>query len=107
MCFFFFSSRRRHTRCSRDWSSDVCSSDLFLGTGARPLGRVRLGSGNNGSDGTEGCVQGGVIGTYLHGSLLPKNPHLADYLIRRALSRRGMAELAPLDDSTELAAHAK
>src|SRR2546422_3410145 len=34
MYFFFFSSRRRHTRCSRDWSSDVCSSDL-----ERPLGR--------------------------------------------------------------------
>jgi len=43
----------------------------------------------------------------LHGSLLPKNPHLADYLIRRALSRRGMDELVPLDDSIELAAHAK
>jgi len=83
------------------------SGRTFLGTAARPLGRVRLGSGNNGSDGTEGCLQGGVVGTYLHGSLLPKNPHLADYLIRRALSRRGMDQLAPLDDSTELAAHAK
>ena len=83
------------------------SGRTFLGPGARALGRVRVGSGNNGGDGTEGCVQGGVVGTYLHGSLLPKNPHLADYLIRRALSRRGMAELAPLDDSIELAAHAK
>ncbi len=83
------------------------SGRTFLGAGARALGRVRVGSGNNGGDGTEGCVQGGVVGTYLHGSLLPKNPHLADYLIRRALSRRGMAELAPLDDSIELAAHAK
>ena len=80
------------------------SGRTFLGAGARPLGKVRLGSGNNGSDGGEGCVQGGVIGTYMHGSLLPKNPQLADYLIRRALSRRGMDELAPLDDSTELAA---
>jgi lipid II isoglutaminyl synthase (glutamine-hydrolysing) len=83
------------------------SGRTFLGTGARPLGKVRLGSGNNGSDGTEGCLQGGVVGTYLHGSLLPKNPQLADYLIRRSLTRRGLAELAPLDDSTELAAHAK
>ena len=81
------------------------SGRTFLGAGARPLGRVRLGSGNNGSDGMEGCVQGGVVGTYLHGSLLPKNPQLADYLIRRALSRRGITELAPLDDSAELAAH--
>ncbi len=83
------------------------SGRTYLGAGARPLGKVRLGSGNNGSDGSEGCLQGGVIGTYLHGSLLPKNPQLADYLLRRALSRRGMAELAPLDDSTELAAHAR
>src|SRR5204862_2903960 len=83
------------------------SGRTFLGAGARALGRVRIGSGNNGGDGTEGCVQGGVVGTYLHGSLLPKNPHLADYLIRRAHRRRGMAELAALDDSIELAAHAK
>ncbi len=65
------------------------SGRTYLGNAARPLGRVRLGSGNNGGDGTEGCVQGGVIGTYLHGSLLPKNPQLADHIIRRALSRRG------------------
>jgi len=83
------------------------SGRTFLGTGARALGKVRLGSGNNGSDGTEGCLQGGVVGTYLHGSLLPKNPQLADYLIRRSLTRRGLAELAPLDDSIELAAHAR
>src|SRR5438093_7417834 len=81
------------------------SGRTFLGAGARPLGRLRLGSGNNGSDGTEGCVQGGVLGTYLHGSLLPKNPQLADYLIRRAMTRRGVSELEPLDDSIELAAH--
>ena len=81
------------------------SGRTYLGSAARPLGRVRLGSGNNGSDGTEGCLQGNVIGTYLHGSLLPKNPQLADYLIRRALTRRGITELAPLDDSIELAAH--
>jgi CobQ-like glutamine amidotransferase family enzyme len=83
------------------------SGRTFLGPKATPLGRVRLGSGNNGSDRTEGCLQGGVVGTYLHGSLLPKNPHFADYLIRRALKRRGVDALSPLDDSLELAAHAR
>jgi CobQ-like glutamine amidotransferase family enzyme len=81
------------------------SGRTFLGPNARPLGRLRLGHGNNGSDGMEGCLQGTVLGTYLHGSLLPKNPHLADYLIRNALIRRGVDELSPLDDSVELAAH--
>ncbi len=81
------------------------SGRTFLGPEAKPLGTVRHGFGNNGSDKTEGCVQGTVLGTYLHGSLLPKNPHLADYLIRSALIRRGDAELSPLDDSVEMAAH--
>lgn len=81
------------------------SGRTFLGPGARPLGKVRLGSGNNGSDRTEGTIHGNVIGTYLHGSLLPKNPHLADYLVLKALTRRGVADLSPLDDSVELAAH--
>jgi lipid II isoglutaminyl synthase (glutamine-hydrolysing) len=81
------------------------SGRTFLGQQAKPLGKVILGKGNNGSDKTEGCVQGGVIGTYLHGSLLPKNPHLADYLIAQALRRRGVAGLSSLDDSAELAAH--
>lgn len=81
------------------------SGRTFLGPKARPLGRVLMGHGNNGADGFEGCIQGGVIGTYLHGSLLPKNPHLADHLIRGALRRRGVDELSPLDDSLELSAH--
>jgi CobQ-like glutamine amidotransferase family enzyme len=81
------------------------SGRTFLGPQAKPLGKVLSGKGNNGSDRTEGCIQGGVIGTYMHGSLLPKNPHLADYLIRAALRRRGGAELSALDDSAELAAH--
>jgi CobQ-like glutamine amidotransferase family enzyme len=81
------------------------SGRTFLGPKAQPLGRVRMGFGNNGEDHTEGCVQGGVFGTYLHGSLLPKNPHLADHLIKAALRRRGITDLAELDDSTELAAH--
>src|SRR6202521_2660051 len=81
------------------------SGRTFLGAKAKPLGRVRMGFGNNGGDGTEGYLQGGVVGTYLHGSLLPKNPHLADHLIRSALRRRGVDELSRLDDSVELAAH--
>lgn len=81
------------------------SGRTFLGPKATPIGKVRLGFGNNGSDGNEGCLQGGVVGTYLHGSLLPKNPHLADHLIRAALRRRGVVDLSPLDDSVELSAH--
>jgi len=81
------------------------SGRTFLGANARPLGRVAMGHGNNGSDKTEGAVQGSIIGTYLHGSLLPKNPHLADHLIGEALRRRGGGALSSLDDSAELAAH--
>jgi hypothetical protein len=77
------------------------SGRTFLGEGVRPLGRVLRGGGNNAADGTEGAVCGGLIGTYLHGSLLPKNPHLADLIIGRALRRR----VEPLDDALELAAH--
>ncbi len=73
-----------------------------LGEGLRPLGRVVSGNGNNGRDGGEGVHQGSVIGTYVHGPLLPKNPWLADWVIARALARRGFSEpLAPLDDGLE------
>ena len=81
----------------------------YLGPGATPLGRVLKGNGNNGGDGTEG-VRGGahgtVIGTYMHGPLLPKNTAFADWLAATAL---GVApgELAPLDDGLEVAAHAE
>ena len=75
--------------------------------GVKPLGKVLLGRGNNGRDGYEGAAYKNVIGTYLHGPLLPKNPHLADHLIAAALRRRhGPVELAPLDDSLELETHA-
>jgi CobQ-like glutamine amidotransferase family enzyme len=71
------------------------------------MGRVRVGRGNNGRDGTEGAIYRNAIGCYLHGSLLPKNPALADWLVARALERRyGKVELAPLADRVELAAHA-
>jgi lipid II isoglutaminyl synthase (glutamine-hydrolysing) len=79
-----------------------------LGRDAQPLGRVLRGHGNDGRSGFEG-VRGGphgtVVGTYLHGPLLPKNAHFADWLIARALTIPP-AELAPLDDALEAAAHA-
>ncbi len=82
------------------------SGRTYLGPACRPLGRVLRGYGNNGEDGWEGCVHEAAIGTYLHGSLLPKNPKLADWLILRALRRlHDLAELPPLDDGLEDAAH--
>jgi CobQ-like glutamine amidotransferase family enzyme len=74
-----------------------------LGPGAQPLGRVLKGHGNNGHDGREGVRAGNVIGTYLHGPLLPKNAWFADWLIARAL--RLEQPLAPLHDELEAAAH--
>ena len=78
-----------------------------LGPGATPLGRVIEGHGNNGRDGDEGVRQGNLIGTYMHGPLLPKNAWLADRLTQLALARRSGTEpeLAPLDDALEAAAH--
>jgi lipid II isoglutaminyl synthase (glutamine-hydrolysing) len=78
----------------------------YLGDSATPLGRVLKGHGNNGKDGLEGVRRNNLIGTYLHGPLLPKNAWLADRLIALALERRhGSApELEPLDDRLELAA---
>ncbi|MCG0277231.1 MAG: glutamine amidotransferase [Thermanaeromonas sp.] len=75
--------------------------------GFRPLGRILFGYGNNGEDGTEGCVYGRAIGTYLHGPLLAKNPHLADYILTLALEARyGKVELRPLPgDEIEWKAH--
>ena len=79
----------------------------LLGAGEKPLGRALVaGTGNNGEDGGEGVLHDGVVGTYLHGPILPKNPGVTDWLIARALARRGeSAELAPLDDALETAAH--
>lgn len=79
----------------------------YLGPGARPLGRVRAGGGNNGEDGGEGAVYRNCVGTYLHGSLLPKNPALCDALLQQAIARRhGPVELPALDDDLERRAHA-
>lgn len=72
----------------------------------RPLGKVAFGHGNNGEDGQEGVLYKNVVGTYLHGPLLPKNPHVCDYLLKNALERKyGTADLAPLDDEQELEAN--
>lgn len=78
----------------------------YLGDSAMPLGRVLRGFGNNGNDGLEGVRRDNLIGTYLHGPLLPKNAWLADRLIGLALERRydHAPELEPLDDALELAA---
>ena len=80
-----------------------------LGPDARPFGRVVLGAGNNGRDGTEGArpADGSpIFATYLHGPVLPKNPWLTDHLIQRALARRhGTVDLDPLPDVTERRAH--
>ncbi len=82
------------------------SGKTYLGPAARPLGRSEVGFGNNAEDGQEGAIQGNVFGCYLHGSLLPKNPHFTDHLLRLALHRRyGKVDLSPLDDTIELAAH--
>ena len=82
------------------------SGKTRLGPGVEPLGKVLTGFGNNGEDGTEGAHCNNVFGTYSHGPLLPKNPDFADLLIKTALERKyGKAELAPLDDALERAAH--
>ena len=79
-----------------------------LGPDAEPLGRVLHGHGNNGRDGYEGIKRLNLIGTYLHGPLLPKNAWLADRLIALAIERRtgSLPELEPLGDELEIAAHA-
>ena len=74
-----------------------------LGPGERPLGKVLRGHGNTGESGFEGVVRDGVIGTYLHGPLLPKNAWFADWLIARCTGTRP----EPLDDALENAAHAE
>jgi hypothetical protein len=78
-----------------------------LDEGVEALGRVVSGFGNNGEDGGEGAVSRNAYGTYLHGSLLPKNPRFADHLIETALRRRHKGlKLASLDDRVEEMAHA-
>jgi len=64
------------------------SGQTFLGRGVKPLGQVQKGAGNNGQDATEGVRYRNVVGSYMHGSLLPKNPAIADFLIEHAVIRK-------------------
>ena len=79
----------------------------YLEDGTIPLGKTTTGNGNNGKDLTEGARYKNVFGTYLHGSLLPKNPHFTDYLINLAINRKYKynIELKKLDDTLEYLAH--
>jgi len=82
------------------------SGKTHLGEGVSPLGKVLFGHGNNGEDNGEGVRYQNVFGTYLHGPLLPKNPHLADLLLELAIQRRGPdTSLMKLDDHLEELAH--
>jgi len=89
------------------------SGRTWLEDPSKSLGRVTRGGGNNAKDGSEGFLAipepngrpGLKVGTYLHGPLLPRNPHLADYILLGALHSQGVTELAPLDDRSEWSAH--
>jgi len=82
------------------------SGRTYLGDSVTPLGKVIYGNGNNGEDGYEGAVYKNVICSYSHGSLLPKNPTLSDYIISKALSQKydDFQSLEPLEDRFELEA---
>lgn len=81
------------------------SGRTYLGKGAKPFGHVLAGFGNNGEDKTEGVVYKNAIGTYLHGSLLPKNPKLTDYFLQQAVTRKDPDFVFnPLESSVEKSA---
>ena len=82
------------------------SGKTYLGSGLCPIGKVLSGYGNNGEDGMEGARYNNVFCTYSHGCLLPKNPVLADHILKTALAHKyGSCELVPLDDTVETNAH--
>lgn len=96
-----------------DWPSTLVGFEnhsglTHLSGDTLTLGPVLRGYGNLGDGSGEGAIVGNVVGTYLHGPVLPKNPHLADWLLLAALRRRygEAATLQPLDNRVELAAHA-
>ncbi len=75
------------------------SGKTILSPGQSALGRVVKGFGNNGHDGFEGAISNNSFGSYLHGSLLPRNPRFTDELITRALARKGqVVNLEPIND---------
>lgn len=87
------------------------SGRTYLGEGVKPLGKILKGGGNNGEDGCEGAIYNNVFCSYSHGSLLPKNPRLADHLIETALKQKYPPSLykeylKPIDDSLEQEARA-
>lgn len=79
----------------------------LLGPAMQPLARLKRGNGNNGQDGFEGAVYKNSMGSYFHGPLLPKNPHIADWLIAKAIEVKYKTKVAlsPLDDTLEYQAH--
>ncbi len=83
------------------------SGKTYLRKDARPLGKIISGFGNNGMDKSEGCIYNNAIGCYMHGSLLPKNPKLADWLLEKSLETKygEKIELKKLDDDLEDKAH--
>lgn len=85
------------------------SGKTYLTKKATPLGMIVKGFGNNGEDQSEGCIYKNAVGCYMHGSLLPKNPKIADWLLQKALEVKygKKIELKPLDDTLELKAHHK
>lgn len=114
-------------RCIGNTAGEICHSSLvvghlqrktivgfenhggrtYMGKSAQPFARVLKGYGNNGEDGHEGAVYKNVIACYYHGPFLPKNPHVADWLLATALAVKYGKEipLAPLDDTMEWKAH--
>jgi len=83
------------------------SGQTFLSDNVKPLGRVRQGAGNNAADAYEGARYKNTIGSYLHGSLLPKNPRIADFLIEKAVTRKyGEFSTDIIDDGLALKARA-
>lgn len=79
----------------------------FLKEGTEPLAKIQTGHGNNGQDKSEGARKRNVFGTYLHGSLLPKNPHFTDYLIELALEKKYKEKIVldKIDDEIEYLTH--
>lgn len=79
----------------------------YLGKNSKPFAKVLKGFGNNGEDKTEGIVYKNAIGCYFHGPLLPKNPQIADWLIKKSLEvkYKKKIKLESLEDSLESQAH--
>ena len=95
---------------SEELGFDIVGFENHIGrmnlSGNKSLGKVLCGFGNDDSGSVEGVISKNIIGTYIHGPILPKNPSLADYIIETALERKyGKCTLTPLDDEAELKAH--